>query len=170
MQIFFNTASKHNEEDRPFPLRRHYTPPLRKCSCHSVTSSIASNDWWECLSQRRETYFRQLSLVVQTETLYVMDGSRGQGKEILLEWKLGSVGRQLTLHNILVAWPMLLSVWREPNGNAATEGLWFTSNFRLDPITHSIDCSELWPNGSQTRQKMDTFMFSLGAVSLFSRS
>lgn len=40
-----------------------------------------------------------------------------------------------------------MSVWREQNCNAATEGLWFTSNFRLGPITHSIDHSELWTNG-----------------------
>lgn len=109
MQILFYTASKHDEEDRLFPPSQHDTPPLRKRSCHSVTSSIPSNDGWQCLSQRREKDFRQLSLVVQTETLYVMDGSRGQGKKILLEWKLGSsVDRQLTLHKILVAWPMLL--------------------------------------------------------------
>lgn len=46
-----------------------------------------------------------------------------------------------------------MSVWREQNGKAATAGLWFTSNFQPDPITHSIDYSELWPNGSQTRRK-----------------
>lgn len=77
---------------------------------HSVTSSIPSNDRWQCLSQRRDTHFRQLSLVVQTETLYMMDDRRGHGEAILSERKLGSsVGRQLTEHNILVSWTMLLN-------------------------------------------------------------
>lgn len=49
--------------------------------CHAVTSSIPTNDRWQCLSQRRDTYFRQLSLVLQTDTLYMMDGWSGRGGE-----------------------------------------------------------------------------------------
>lgn len=69
--LFF-PSSKHwrwKEEDQLVSLHQHCTTLWGNVAVHHiVTSSIHSMDWWQSLSQRKDTYFRQLSLVVQTET------------------------------------------------------------------------------------------------------